>query len=560
MAEAVPVAAWPADLPFRLERPAGSVALNLARAAARHPARPALHYYGTTTSYAGLRDEVEALAGYLHHACGVGRGDRVVLFMQNAPQYVAAFQAILRADAVVVPANPMYLGAEIAHVVTDSGARVAFVAEELLDRVAALVPDALSRVIVVRYGDALLVPTDDPLPEVMRRPPLPLPAGPAFRPWAEAVAPGGPACPPVEAGDDDLALLPYTSGSTGRAKACMHPHASVMFTAVAQARWYRLDETSVLTAFMPLFHVAGMQASMAAGLFAGAALVVMTRWDKALVPALFSRHKVTFWSAAPTMIADVMAEPGLPEACLAHLRVLTGGGAPMPAALALRLADRFGLRFCEGYGLTETIAPTHLNPLDAPRPQCLGIPIQETMAMIADPRSGTPVADGEAGEIWVAGPQVMRGYWNAPEADRAVLVEREGRRWLRTGDLGRRDADGYFTMVDRLKRMINVSGYKVSPAECETALYRHPAVQECCVVAVPDPHSGEAVQAVVVLAAGHAADAATAAAIIAWARGEMAPYKVPRRVVFVASLPRSGTSKVDWRALQEAARAGGDAP
>lgn len=225
----------------------------------------------------------------------------------------------------------------------------------------------------------------------------------------------------------------------------------------------------------------------------------------------------------------------------------------MPEALAQRLQDRFGLRFCEGYGLTETMAPTHINPLEAPRPQCLGIPIQETAARVVDPATGTPLPDGEVGEIWVSGPQVMRGYWNAPEADAGVFAMAEGRRWFRTGDLGRRDAAGYFTMVDRLKRMVNVSGYKVSPAECETLLYRHPAVRECCVIAVPDPYSGEAVRALVVRAEGQ--EGATPADIIAWARGRMAPYKVPRSVVFVEALPRSGTGKIDWRRLQEAARA-----
>jgi fatty-acyl-CoA synthase len=556
MTAAAPVPAWPADLAFRLDRPGGSVWGNLARSAARHPDRPAIHYYGTTTTYAALLAEVEALAGFLHHACGIRRGDRVLLFAQNAPQFIAAFQAILRADAVVVPANPMALAADIAHVVRDSGARVAFVAEDLLERVLPLVPAPLARVIAVRYRDALRAPTDDPLPEVMTRPPAALPPGGAVLPWARAAAPGGPACPAAAAGDEDIAVMPYTSGSTGPPKACLHPHATVMFTAVAQARWYRLDERAVMTAFMPLFHVAGMQASMAAGLFAGAALVVTTRWDRALVARLFARHRVTFWSAAPTMIADVMADAGFDEGCFADLTVLTGGGSPMPEALAGRLRDRFGLRFCEGYGLTETIAPTHLNPLDDPRPQCLGIPIQETAARVADPATGDPLPDGQVGEIWVSGPQVMRGYWNAPEADAAAFVQRDGRRWLRTGDLGRRDAAGFFTMVDRLKRMINVSGYKVSPGECEALLYRHPAVRECCVIAVPDPHSGEAVRALVVPAAGAAPDAATAAGIIAWARGQMAAYKVPRTVVFVDSLPRTGSNKIDWRALQEAARAG----
>lgn len=538
---------WPADFDFHLPCPPGNAVLNLARSAARHPHRPALHYYGATTTYGTLWAQVEALAGFLRHRCGVRRGDRVLLDMQNGPHYVIAFQAILRADAVVVPVNPMYLTEELAHVVSDSGARVAVIGDELVGLFLPLFPQALERVIVARYADAVPEPCPDPLPEVMRRPAAPLPEGP-FTAFAEALA-EGPAPGPCEATEDELAVLAYSSGSTGRPKGCMHPHSTVTFTAAAQTKWYRLDETSVMTAFMPLFHVAGMQASMSAGLLAGAALVLMTRWDRELIPALFERHGVTFWSAAPTMIADVLATESFSDRCFAALTVLTGGGASMPAAVTARLEARYGLRFCEGYGLTETISATHLNPLANPKPQCLGIPIFDTLAMVADPATLAPLCTGETGEILVSGPQVMQGYWRRPEADAEAFAEIGGRRWLRTGDLGYRDAEGYYFIVDRLKRMINVSGYKVWPAECELLLYRHPAVQECCVIAAPDPHRGETVKAVVVPAEGAAV---TAEEIIAFARGVMAPYKVPRLVEFVPALPRTGSNKIDWRRLQEA--------
>ena len=280
--------------------------------------------------------------------------------------------------------------------------------------------------------------------------------------------------------------MPYTSGTTGRPKACKHPHTTVTYTAASQAKWYGTDATSVLTSFMPMFHVAGMQASMGMGLYAGAALVIMTRWDKDLIPACSSVIGVTYWSAAPTMIVDVLASSGFRDTTFASLKVLTGGGATMPAAVAKELFDRYNLRFCEGYGLTETISATHINPIANPKPQCLGIPIFDTLSVIVDPETLQELRVGEVGEILVSGPQVMDGYWHRPDADAEVFVERDGRRYLRTGDLGYVDEDGYFFTVDRLKRMINVSGYKVWPAECEALLYQHPAVQECCVIAAPD--------------------------------------------------------------------------
>lgn len=331
----------------------------------------------------------------------------------------------------------------------------------------------------------------------------------------------------------------------------MHGHSAVTFTAAAQAKWYGLDETSVMTAFMPLFHVAGMQASMSAAMFAGAALVIMTRWDTRLIPVLFERHGVTFWNAAPTMIVDVLASPGFTGRTFVRLKTLTGGGASMPAAVAKRLLDDHGLRFCEGYGLSETISATHINPPARPKPQCMGIPIYDTHSMIVDPETLSPSPTGETGEILVSGPQIMHGYWGRPEADAEVFVTIAGRRYLRTGDLGYVDDEGYFFIVDRLKRMINVSGYKVSPTECEAQLYRHPAVLECCVVSAPDPHRGETVKAFVRLKP-ECRDEVTAQDIMAFARAIMAAFKVPRIVEFVDELPRSGSNKIDWRRLQDA--------
>ena len=540
---------WPAGFDFHLRWPDHSAFTNLERSAQRNPDRPAVFYYGATITYGELLARVVALAGYLQQRCGVRRGDRVLLDMQNSPQFVIAFQAILRADAVVVPVNPMNVAGELDYFATDSGARVALIGDELIERFVELVPERFDHVIVARYADDAPACPPDPLPQVMCRGRSTLPAGP-FIDFARAVD-EGPAPGPHVNRAGDLAVLPYTSGTIGRSKACMHPHSSVTFTAAAQAKWYGLDETSVMTAFMPMFHVAGMQVSMSAGLFAGAALVIMSRWDKSLIPTLFERHGVTFWNAAPTMIADVLASPDFTEHTFTTLKTLTGGGASMPAAVAKRLLEQHKLRFCEGYGLTETISATHINPLSNPKPQCLGIPIFDTYSIVVDPDTLTQKAVGEIGEIVVNGPQVMAGYWQNPEADAKVFVEGQSGRYLRTGDLGYVDEDGYFFIVDRLKRMVNVSGYKVSPAECEALLYQHPAVQECCVIAAPDAYRGETVKAFITLRP-ECRGQVSGDDIMAFARTVMASYKIPRIVEFVDELPRSGSSKIDWRRLQNA--------
>ncbi|MBL8587300.1 MAG: AMP-binding protein [Methylobacteriaceae bacterium] len=537
---------WPRDVPRHITNLPATMNEALRRAAARAPERVALAFYGATITYRDLMAWIERLAAFLHHEAGLKRGDRVLILMQNSPNFVIAYQAILRAGGVVAPVNPMSLTDDVAWLIADSGARILFVGGELFERVRPLVGGDLA-VIVAGYRDE----TPDPPPFRLPREALDsvvpdvLPKGCVA--WREALACDAPA-PPDMVGPDDLCVMPYTSGTTGRPKGCMHPHSNVVFTAMAQAEWYRYGADAVLTAFMPLFHVAGMQFSMNGGLAAGATLVLMTRWDRDLVSPLFLAHGVTGWSAAPPMVIDVLAAPNFDARAFAPLRFITGGGSSMPAAVAEELQRRYGLPYVEGYGMSETIAPTHINPPDRPKRQCLGIPIHETQARIVDPRTLAELAQGEVGEIVVAGPQIMRGYWRQAEADAEAIFTRGGRRWLRTGDLGFVDEDGYYFIVDRLKRMINVGGYKVSPADCEATLHRHPAVQECCVVAAPDAQRGEMVKAFVVPRAGASVEAE---ALIAWARSVMAAYKVPRRIEFVASLPRSGSNKIDWRSLQD---------
>lgn len=539
---------WPATVPHAMGTLPESLGAALRQSAARRPDHTALVFYGTEIRFSELLVQVDRLAAFLQFRCGVSKGDRVLLDMQNSPQFVVAFHAIVRAGAAVVPVNPMNVASELPFLCADSGATVALIGAELLDRFADLIPYPLRHIIVTAYGDAIPDPCPFRLPPVLTASRLPstLPMGTVR--WRDALAESQPPLPD-DCNRDDICVMPYTSGTTGEPKACVHSHAAVLFTAAAQAAWYGYDDSTVVTGFMPLFHVAGMQVSMNAGIVAGVTVVLMTRWDRDLIPALFPRYRVTVWSAAPTMVVDALAAQGFDDRTFATLRVLTGGGATMPAAVVEHLYRRWGLRFVEGYGLSETIAATHLNPPDRPKPQCLGIPIQETTARIVDPDTLEELPPGATGEIIIAGPQVMRGYWNRPKANAEVFVGRDGLRFLRTGDLGYMDDEGYFFIVDRLKRMINVSGYKVWPSECESVLYRHPAVQECCVVSSPDPYRGETVKAFIVLRSGATLDAD---GLITWARGAMAAYKVPRSVAFVGSLPRTGSSKIDWRALQTA--------
>jgi len=539
---------WPAGVPKHFPLPETSLCYNLEVAARRYPRKAALFFYGAEIGFAGLQAQSLALAGYLQQDCGVRRGDRVLLYMQNSPQFVIAYYAILRADAVVVPVNPMNLTAELAHYVSDAGAKLAICGHELLPRIAPLLaPQGLARIIYARYGDYIDAATDLPLPDFFR---LPAPASaPGIVGWGEALAaarlPG-----PHLAGPDDLAALPYTSGTTGKPKGCMHSHRTLMSTVALAGVWARGSADDVTLAVVPFFHITGMQMLMNGSIYLGAGIVVMTRWDRELALQLIERHQVTGWINIPTMVIDLFASPNLRADSLKSLRGIAGGGAAMPEAVAKRLFELTGLEFCEGYGLTETAAPTHSNHPSRPKRQCLGIPICNTDARVINPDTLKELGPGETGEIVCCGPQVFTGYWNNPEASRDAFIEIEGKRFFRTGDLGRYDEDGYFFIVDRLKRMINAAGFKVWPAEVEALMYAHPDIQEACVIGVQDAYRGETVKAVVVLKAA-SKDRVRAEDIIEWCKANMAAYKYPRRIEFVDSLPKSATGKVMWRALQE---------
>jgi fatty-acyl-CoA synthase len=324
----------------------------------------------------------------------------------------------------------------------------------------------------------------------------------------------------------------------------------VMYNSLTFSHWHRTFHDETLLAALPLFHVTGMQNGMNGPIYAGATVVLLPRWDRNVAATLIRRYRVTGWTAVPTMVVDLLSSPDLDRYDLSSLRATGGGGAAMPEAIAQKLEQLCGLTYLEGYGLTETIAATHTNPGHRPKKQCLGIPMFGVDSRVVDPATLVELPAGDVGEIITHGPQVFKGYWNNPEADAACFVQLDGKRFFRTGDLARVDQDGYFFMVDRIKRMINAAGYKVWPAEVEAQLYAHPAIKEAAVVAQRDPRRGETVKAVVVLEPSSRAFI-TEAELLVWARSQIAAYKVPRSIEFVDQLPKSASGKIMWRVLQE---------
>jgi fatty-acyl-CoA synthase len=546
---------WPKGQSMHLVVPETNVFYNLEVSAHRFPNRVCMTCYGSSLTYVQTLQEVLALAAYLQNDCKVKHGDRVLLNIQNSMQFVIAYYAILRANAVVVPVNPMNITEELLHYITDANISTVITAQELTAQILPLVGanNPVKHLIIATYSDYLNRPTDLAVPEAFANKAKPVTEDylqQGVINWADAIALKRPTAP-LTATMGDLAVMPYTSGTTGKPKGCMHTHRSVMFNIVASAQWNSSSTDNRSLASLPFFHVTGMQGSMNAPIFLGGTIVLLPRWDRSIAARLIERHRITHWTAITTMVVDFLSNPAIDRHDLSSLTRLGGGGAAMPEAIATKLVNELGLSYIEGYGLSETMAPTHINPPDAPKKQCLGIPIYDTIAWVANPETLTPIKHGEVGEIVVRGPQLFQGYWNDPDKTTEAFFEFEGSQFFRTGDLGYRDEQGYFFFVDRIKRMINASGFKVWPAEIEAILFQHPDVKEACIIAAKDSHRGETVKAVIVPKL-ESKDSIDGEQIMEWARTKMSAYKVPRIVQFVDALPKGGTGKVDWRSLQEA--------
>lgn len=541
---------WPKRLTKTLTTPKTTLYDNLVVTARRYPDKTAVYYYGAQYSYQEILQQVNNLAGYLQQKLDVQPGDRVILYMQNSPQYLIAFYAILRARAIVVPINPMNTTNELSYYIKDCEVKTAIVGQELFPQIEPLQGStSLKHIIVATYSDYL--PEElkiDNLSSELTAPRKENLKEHQFL-WKdvleETITPF-----PYEGKSDDVIVLPYTSGTTGLPKGCIHTNETVQANVVSASYWINTTSDAVHLTTLPLFHVTGMVHSMHAPIFTGSAMVILTRWNREHAVQFIQDYKCTHWINISTMVIDFLANPKLREYDLSSLSVIAGGGAPLPEAMGEKLFEATGLKYVEGYGLSETISHTHFNPPDRPKLQSLGVPAFGVDARIIDPVTLKELGVGEVGEIVVNGPQVFKGYYNQPEETEQAFVELDGKKFFRTGDIGRVDEEGYFFFVDRLKRMINASGFKVWPTEVESILYKHPAIQQACVVGVPDPKRGETVKAFVILNDDYVGKV-TEEEIIEWSKGQMAAYKYPRIIEFRKTLPTTASGKILWRQLQE---------
>ena len=561
------LASYPRGVPPTVS-PLPAVPLHglLEDAARRHPGAPAISFFGRRMTYGELAAEVERFARVLT-GLGVEKGDRVGLVLPNAPQYVVAYYATLRLGAVVVGNNPLYTERELAHQLGDAGIEVCVVLDSLYPKVAAVRREArLSEVVVTKITDYMPFPLAELAPLQRRRearhegqPWPPVPRGAPVRWWRDLMrrAESLPAAPRPDIDPSrDLAGLIYTGGTTGLSKGAMLTHENLVANVKQTAAWLTdvREAGESLMCVLPFFHSYGMTVGMNLGVGIAAKLVLLPRFDLRQVLSALEKERPTLFPGVPRLYIAINEAPGASSRNIHSIRACLSGAAPLPPAVAETFHRITGASLVEGYGLTEASPVTHANPLDGTaRIGSIGLPLPDTDCRIAELDDWTKdVPPGAPGELLVSGPQVMRGYWNRPDETAAVIrTDASGRRWLLTGDVATMDPDGFFRIVDRKKDMIIVSGFNVYPTEIEQVLYRHPKVLKACVAGVPDPKTGEAVKAYVVLRDGQTATSEELVAFCRDPRFGLAGYRVPKLIEFRDSLPETLVGKVLRRALTE---------
>ncbi len=525
------------DVPLR------SVTQAFDEATERDPARAAVVFYGRSITYRELREATDRLACALA-GLGIKKGDRVALYLVNSPQFIIAYFAALKCGATVTPISPVYTSHEVRYQLQDSGAR-AVICQDVLHEKVARTGVALDLVVVTNVGEYL--PTFRRL--LAKKASV---AGKVH--WLQELLKQYPATPPAVPIDPktDLAALPYTGGTTGNPKGVMLTHFNLMAAqAIGYAAFPNLEPgKEVVLAFLPFFHIYGQVVIMLNSLCQGNLLVLFTSPDTEAIIAAMERYQATVFYGVPTLYEYLKDHKDTDKANWRRLKLIVSGADTLHESTVDGWSRRTGSRIIEGYGMSETAAISHINPLDRPKTGSFGCPVPLVEAAVIDPESLEVIGTGETGELVLAGPNVMSGYWSRPEETARAFIERAGRRWLRTGDIVRMDEEGYFHFYDRSKDLIKFKGYSIFAKDVEDVLYGHPQVKAAGVIGVADPAVGQRIKAIVVLQ-GDARGKVSADEIKAYCRESLAEYKVPHIIEFRGELPKTDVGKISRRELRD---------
>ncbi|MXO86808.1 AMP-binding protein [Altererythrobacter aurantiacus] len=521
-----------------------------AKASATHPDRTLAAFLGANYSYRDLYEEAARFAAGLK-AHGIAPGDRVGLFLPNVPIYVAAYYGAMMAGAVVVNFSPLYTVDELSHQVEDSGTRLLVtldVASLLPTALKVLGGSALETLVVGKLGAMLPLSKRVALKILGRGKIAKSPRRSDVVDWSDFLK--DEISPPVAAHADDLALLQYTGGTTGRPKGAMLTHGNLAFNAQqvnAIDPFDRSEPDRVLGA-LPLFHVFANTCVLNRTILRGGTIVMLPRFEPDQVLATIAKAKPTAFPGVPTMYQALLDHQDFAKTDCSSMKICISGGAPMPAPVQKAFEEKTGVRIVEGYGLTESSGVVSVNPYTAARkPGTIGQLVPGTQAILLDKEDPTRlVGTDEPGELALAGPQIMKGYWNRPDTQAATFAQHFGKAWLRTGDVATVDADGFIEIVDRIKDMIAVGGFKVFPSQVEDVLLDNPAIKEALVIGAPDDYRGECVHAYVTLN-DRSADAET---LKDWANARLGKHERLEKLVIRDELPKTMIGKLDRKALR----------
>ncbi len=539
------------EVPDKLIIPSLTIPDLLRKAADNYAGQTATVFMGARLNYGQLKREVDKLAAGLHEL-GVRKGDRVAIMMPNCPQTLIAYYATLSLGAVTVMTNPLYVERELEHQWGDSGAETVISLDLFWPRIEAVKQKLpIKQVILSRVQDYMPLLKRTLIPLELRRQGkwVDVKYNDTVHPFKKLIDRQRNLPPVVDLKPEDLACLQYTGGTTGLPKGAMLSHRNLM-ASLTQIRSFLLFEhqetEDVALAIMPFFHVYGMNGLMNMAVYLAASLVLIPQPDIKVIVEAIATERPTFFTGIPSLFVALNNYRAIDKVDLTSIKAVFSGAAPLPVDVMEKFEARTGARIAEAYGMTEASSVTHVNPMKGQRKfGSIGLPIIGTDAKIVEVKDHTKtLGAGQVGELMIKGPQVMRGYWNAPEETANTLIDG----WLRTGDLARMDEDGYFYIVDRKKDMILSAGYNVYPREVEEVLYQHPKVLEAAVIGIPDGMRGEKIAAYLTLKPGQTA---TAAEVRAFCRERLAQYKQPRLVVFRDRLPKSLAGKVLRRELRE---------
>lgn len=542
------------DVPHEIDIPEIPLYKILDDTYSRYADHTAFIFLGRQVSYKEFFEASERFGRALVDKFNVKKGEVIAIYLPNCPQFAIAYYGIIKVGGVVTPVNPLYTARELTHQINDSNASILIALDLFKDNVEEAVKNTNLKAVIYTGVEDYLPGIKAFLYKAFKKKVKVSTDGEFYYSFKTLLATHEPNAPRPEINPkDDVAALMYTGGTTGVPKGAMITHYNFISNIYQIDAWYMRGTKGRerYIGLLPWYHSYGQTAVLHAAIFRAATIIILPKFDMKELLTSIQKYKADIFHGVPTIYSLLINYPDVKKYDLTSIAACISGAGALPVAVAERFESITGGKIREGYGLTETTPVTHVNPIFGKNKfGSIGVPVPNTLAAIADTEKPIFLKPGEIGELVISGPQVMKGYYNMPEENKAVFFEKYGYRWFRTGDIAYMDEEGYFYIVERKKDMIKYKGHSVYPREIEEVLYKHEAVAEAAVIGIPDPETGERIKAFIVLKDEYKGKV-SAEDILKYLKNNLAPYKVPKEIEFRDSLPKSTVGKILKRVLRE---------